>query len=509
MRKILLIILLIVAVLSGKAESDTNSSFETGIFFPKVTSRSMIMGNITNINDIKDAPRTISISINDITINSYHVFETKVDEDGNFKFDIPLRNPINIKLKYGISPIPLYLFPNDTLSYNCEITKRGTKIGFISGNFDKKHNKFQNDFMTNFFWLTKRQLIPFYDQISKTESPQIIKEKYLAFKDELLEKIETLTKIESLDKVTSDFLRNYTIYDIYDNILNRALSCDTKQEAKEYLSFLNDSVVYNEKALHTNNYQYFLNKYRSFKDKFGDADTTVSSKSRTDESENVTETSWIIKDLQSYKGLWGEILAGFHLHEYNIRPEEASLANIKYYMDIIEKRFTDKYTKQLLLSYCDDALKTITKLETQKIPSKTTLDKYASLSGEELLNKILSERKGKTILIDMWATWCGPCKAAFPHTLELQAAFPDVEFVYLCTNSREENWDRVIRQYQLSGTNILLNDEQTQYIKERFSIPRTSHYLLIDKNGDVALNHQPGSNTMEVLETKLKEITKK
>lgn len=53
----------------------------------------------------------------------------------------------------------------------------------------------------------------------------------------------------------------------------------------------------------------------------------------------------------------------------------------------------------------------------------------------------ISDYKGKVVVLDFWATWCGPCKASIPHLQEVAAAYKDQGVVVLGSSTRDKRRD--------------------------------------------------------------------
>ena len=507
MKQISLIFLLTLSFLAcNDKKNDTDKSSKTGKFYPHIEQRSVLIGQITNFEDFIGASKKITLGVNDITIDSQHSFETEIDKNGNFIFDIPLYNPINTYLNYGETRITPYLFPNDTMHIKCKIGRKGTRIGMVSGEFDEKHDEFQKDIMNLNHWVHYKQINRFRNKIPQGLSAQEIKEKYLDYEKILLDRIEKRIAEDSLSDFLGDYLKYSAKYSIYAEIIGVNRTFESFEEKQAFFSFLNDSIVFNKKALITNDYHHFHNRYR-FGVEFRPR-VVLEPKERTKEQFREEITIRRLKEnLKMRSGIWSEFLAASNMFFTGFLEEEVNQSVITSYSKMIESSFNAPYIKQLLLSKCDETREKVLLGNKQKMPKNAKLSKYTSLTGVELFNKILTDKKGNVIYIDIWSTWCSPCKRQLPHSVKMQEMYRDVEFVYLCSQSREETWKSVIRQYQINGTHILLTEGQFDYMKKEFSITGVPHYILIDKNGRVDFNNYPGCKTEEVIETKLKDLT--
>ena len=110
--------------------------------------------------------------------------------------------------------------------------------------------------------------------------------------------------------------------------------------------------------------------------------------------------------------------------------------------------------------------------------------------GEKILRKLIEPYKGKIILLDIWGTWCGPCKAALKNSQEEYEHLKDYDIVYLylANSSDEESWKNVIKEYNVTGDNVVhynLPTEQQAAIENYLGVNSYPTYKLIDRNGNI------------------------
>ena len=110
--------------------------------------------------------------------------------------------------------------------------------------------------------------------------------------------------------------------------------------------------------------------------------------------------------------------------------------------------------------------------------------------GEALLKKILEPYKGKFVLLDIWGTWCGPCKEALSHSTEEYARLKDydIQYLYLANRSPQTAWENVIKEYNVSGPNVAhynLPSEQQDAIERYLNVHSFPTYKLFNRNGEL------------------------
>ena len=130
--------------------------------------------------------------------------------------------------------------------------------------------------------------------------------------------------------------------------------------------------------------------------------------------------------------------------------------------------------------------------------------------GEKILRKLVEPYKGKIILIDVWGTWCSPCRQALSHSKELyeRMAPYDMVFLYLANRSDEDSWKNVIKEYNVTGDNVVhynLPGEQQSAVENFLKVNGYPTYRLIDSNGNL-LDVNADPRNLDALENLIKAL---
>lgn len=101
----------------------------------------------------------------------------------------------------------------------------------------------------------------------------------------------------------------------------------------------------------------------------------------------------------------------------------------------------------------------------------------------------LSDYKGKVVLLNFWATWCGPCKLEIPWFVEFEKNYRDKGFAVLGISMDEEGWEVVKPYVERAKVNYRMaigNDAMAQHYGGVESLPTS---FLIDRDGKIAAVH--------------------
>lgn len=133
--------------------------------------------------------------------------------------------------------------------------------------------------------------------------------------------------------------------------------------------------------------------------------------------------------------------------------------------------------------------------------------------GISTMDDLLSRFSGKKLYVDVWATWCGPCKEEFANEKSLHELLESkgYEMLYLSVDKEEADvqWRDMVAYYQLRGHHIrageaLINDLQRLYdANGAMAIPWN---MIVDTHGSIVQLHAPRPSDPVALSTALDTV---
>jgi thiol-disulfide isomerase/thioredoxin len=121
----------------------------------------------------------------------------------------------------------------------------------------------------------------------------------------------------------------------------------------------------------------------------------------------------------------------------------------------------------------------------------------------------LSDLKGKYVYIDLWATWCGPCRAEIPYLQKIEEKYhgKNIEFVSVSIDAPKDHdkWQKFVTDKQLGGIQLLSDNEWKSDFVTSYNVTGIPRFILIDPAGNVLDSNAARPSSPE-LQTKLDSI---
>lgn len=218
-------------------------------------------------------------------------------------------------------------------------------------------------------------------------------------------------------------------------------------------------------------------------------DETITYEGVGAEANNYLAQKAILDEKTDYEALLNMDKSAFNegvkKHSDAIKSLLESTINLDNAFIVTQEEQLELMTKQLNTMFDDkQALVTLRGIQSPKFVG------YENYAGGETS---LDDLKGKFVYIDLWATWCGPCKAEIPFLKKVEKAYhgKNIEFVSVSVDRQNdyETWRTMVKEKELTG--IQLYAKQDRSFVDAYKVLTIPRFILIDPQGKIVNANAP------------------
>ena len=471
---------------------------------PKIQSGiAKLTGNITNYRSNKGEENpTIILTFPNPVSGESGIFESILNKDGSFKFEVPVECNMTIGIIYGPAmngnTCCVGLIPGGSTKIELSFDK----VGNVIGNMVNPLNLTSGD-IVNYGKMVDNLMMargpkPYYN-MSPVEFGHLVTEKLMpnrmkeSINDSLLSKsgrnfISNECKLICLD--------NY-ILDYHNYILLNYRNTKKKSEPDNLLAQVPQRSFYTIlKSFNLNDPQYLYNNFypKVLHSILSNETLNIPRIKETPVNVWLKEVKTNVSDLVGFDtGIFYDLLVA-NAYDWQLNREAEPLSekqkgNIKSY-------FKNEAFTKVLLKKNDEIIKSYV----SNSFFKTVVNKTPSVPENKLMNTIISKYKGKAIVVDFWATWCGPCMQAMKEIRQVKSDMQgeNITFVYITDDSSPKKlFEEDIKM--IGGEQYYLTQKECRTIMDHYGFKGIPSYLFFDTKG--VLNNKgsgyPGTEKMK------------
>lgn len=130
----------------------------------------------------------------------------------------------------------------------------------------------------------------------------------------------------------------------------------------------------------------------------------------------------------------------------------------------------------------------------------TESPKFVDYENYDGTKTSLDDFKGKYVYIDLWATWCGPCKKEIPFLKEVEKAYHDKNIAFVSISMDRKNayntWRKMIEEKEMTGVQLYSNEDKEFPLA--YNVTGIPRFILIDPQGVIIDSYAPNPSSPEL-----------
>ncbi|MFD2568447.1 TlpA family protein disulfide reductase [Pseudotenacibaculum haliotis] len=419
----------------------------------------IISGSVSNANTDK------------LTLYNMYDFSDKKDitisEDGTFTDTISLDWNHRYMLREGRNGINLYLSKGDQITIDYDSKKQDSTLA-ITGNGNEITNYYVTQAKKSKEHTEQMPVLYGKDEAAFKESIAKSKEAKLKVLEETPGLSDEFKALETKN-INYEYLSSLSRYETYHGYFAKKKDFKTSENFDDELK----AMAYDNEADFK-----FSSEYRNL----------VEGHYRKEASEAAKKDSTIAQDiamLKAFGKIENELIRNKLLYgsaQFGITYTE----DLEAFYKAFSEGSTDKKNNETIeKSY--NALKLLGKGNSS--PKFKDYENYAGGTTS------LDDLKGKYVYIDVWATWCGPCKAEIPSLKKVEKQYhgKNIEFVSISIDDKKDHgaWKKMIVDKELGGIQLFADNNWDSKFVQDYMIKGIPRFILIDPSGNIVNSNAP------------------
>lgn len=220
------------------------------------------------------------------------------------------------------------------------------------------------------------------------------------------------------------------------------------------------------------------------------------------------------ENIASKAGEEAEYTAAFAIPEIkkikSVAIKNARIQNVAYEVGAGNPNAVNLYNELMALStdakFKEDLTAKFNKIKTLISGNASPKFDYENFKGGKTS---LESLKGKYVYIDVWATWCGPCRREIPSLQKVEEEYQgkNIEFVSLSIDAKKDydKWRKFVEEKKLGGIQLFADNDWNSKFVTDYAIEGIPRFILIDPNGNIVSADAPRPSDPKLIE-KFKEL---